>query len=260
MKLTLIFITIIINFFNPLLINSQEKNDPAKSKSENTSKEKLLNKKSKINAIHIVNVGDTMLSISKLYSVDKNLIIKINNLKDENYIYVGQNLIISNSDQNSIEHSTAKNKEPKGYHIVQVGENLTEISNKYKLNLDYLIDINNLNNPDSIKVGKKLLLNKNNSINTESSAKFKDNSTNELINIYKKTYGPIVIQSKRFKKVKGRKVFNALNSRNKELILSIRCETKELDVRFPGKKWKGWKYAQKDFEKDLINDICQTFN
>ena len=41
------------------------------------------------------------------------------------------------------------------YHIVQNGENLTEISNKYNLKAIDLIEINNLNNPDSIKVGQQ---------------------------------------------------------------------------------------------------------
>ncbi len=80
----------------------------------------------------------------------------MNNLKDENYIFVGQNLIISESIKNNTRQTDLVDQ----YHIVQIGENLTDISNKYKLNLGYLIEINNLKNPDSIKVGDKLLLTK----------------------------------------------------------------------------------------------------
>ena len=97
MKLTFILITLFINFLNPLFIKSEEKVDYNNKKLETKiKKESLINNNSKLNKIHIVQVGETISSISKLYSVDKNLIIKLNNLKDENYIYVGQNLIISN--------------------------------------------------------------------------------------------------------------------------------------------------------------------
>ena len=53
----------------------------------------------------------------------------MNNLKDENYIFVGQNLIISESNENITKQSDLI----KNYHIVQTGENLTDISNKYNL-------------------------------------------------------------------------------------------------------------------------------
>ena len=81
----------------------------------------------------------------------------MNNLKNENYIFVGQNLVISQSAESSIKKSDLINN----FHIVQIGENLTDISNKYNLNLGHLIEINNLKNPNSLKVGQKLFLSKN---------------------------------------------------------------------------------------------------
>ena len=157
MKLLFLVIAILFNFFNHSLIKSEEKIDSANITIENIAREESINEeKNKIKKIHIVKSGDTISSISNLYSINKDLIIKLNSLKDENYIFVGQNLIISESTKNSTKQSELKNN----YHIVQTGENLTEISSKYKLNLEYLIEINNLKNPDSIKVGQKLLLSK----------------------------------------------------------------------------------------------------
>ena len=49
---------------------------------------------------------------------------------------------------------------------------------------------------------------------------------------------------------------NALNQNNKKVIISVECETRDLDVRIPGKKWRGWIPAKEKFEKDLINDFC----
>ena len=153
MKLVFLVIAIFINFFNHSLIKSEEKINLGNNKVENISKKESTNKdKTEIRKIHIVKIGDTLTSIAKFYSVNKSLIIQLNNLKDENYIYVGQNLIISESSENSKKKSDLINN----YHIVQIGDSITEISNKYKLDIGYLIEINNLKNPDSIEVGQKL--------------------------------------------------------------------------------------------------------
>ena len=253
MKFAFLVIAIFINFFNHSLIKSAEKIDSAKNKIENIAKKELVTEeKTKIKKIHIVKSGDTLSSISKFYSINKDLIIKLNNLKNENYIFVGQNLIISESTENLTKQSDFKNN----YHIVQTGENLTEISNKYNLKVIDLIEINNLNNPDTIKVGQKLIIRKKNIINSENFETTENKKNSDFIEIDKKIYGPLVIQSKSYKDIKGRKVLNVLNQENKKLILSINCYLNELDVRIPGRKWMGSKPAKEEFENNLINDFC----
>ena len=253
MKFAFLVIAIFINFFNQSLIKSEEKIFSEKNKIENIAREEsITEKKTEIKKIHIVKIGDTVSSISKLYSINKDLIIKLNNLKDENYIFVGQNLIISESTENLKKQSNLINY----YHIVQNGENLTEISNKYNLKVIDLIEINNFNNPDSIKVGQKLIIRKKNIINSENYEKTENKKNNELLELDKKIYGPIIIQSKTYKDIKGRKVLNVLNQENKKLIISINCDKNELDVRVPGRKWMGSKTAKEEFEKDLINNFC----
>ena len=253
MKLVFLVIAILINFFNHSLIKSEEKIDSTNNAIENFAKKESINEdKTVIRKIHIVKSGDTLSSISKIYSVNKDLIIKLNNLKDENYIFVGQNLIISEFTENSPKSLDIKND----YHTVQVGENLTEISNKYNLNIEYLIEINNLKNPDSIKVGKKLLISKKNTISSENYKNTENKKNNKLMELDKKVYGPIIIQSKPYEDIKGRKILSVLNQENKKLILSINCDTNELDVRIPGRKWMGSKPAKEEFENNLINDFC----
>ena len=253
MKFAFLVIAIFINFFYHSLIKSEEKIFSAKNKIENVArKESITEEKTAIKKIHIVKSGDTILSISKFYSINKDLIIKLNNLKDANYIFVGQNLIISESTENPTKKSDLINN----YHIVQIGENLTEISNKYDLKVIDLKVINNLKNPDSIKVGQKLIIRKKNKINSENYETTENKKNNDLLELDKKIYGPIITQSKSYKDIKGRKVFNVLNQENKKLILSINCDTNELDVRRPGRKWMGSKPAKEEFENNLINDFC----
>ena len=253
MKLLFLAIPILINFFNHSLIKSEEKIESVNNKIENIkTKESINEDKAKIRKIHIVKRGDTLSSISKIYSINKNLIIKLNNLKDQNYIYIGQNLIISEPTENFTKQSDLITN----YHIVQTGENLTEISNKYNLKVIDLIEINNLNNPDSIKVGQKLFLSKNYPISSESYQITNNEKSNELLELDKQIYGPLTLENKSFKKFKGKTILNVLNQENKKLILSINCDKNELDIRIPGRKWKGGEPAKKEFEKNLINDFC----
>ena len=247
MKFLFLVSAIIINFLNHSLINAEEK---LNARNNNIAKkESITEDKTQIRKIHIVKIGDTISSISKIYSINKDIIVKLNKLKDENYIYVGQNLIISEPTENLPQQTDLI----KNYHIVQTGENITEISNKYNLNIKYLIEINNLKNPDSIKVGQKLLVTKKQPISLEN---YPTVNNNKLFELDKKIYGPIIIQSKSYEKIKGRKVLNVLNQDKKKLILSINCDTNELDVRIPGRKWIGSQPAKEEFEKNLINDFC----
>ena len=249
MKLVFLVIAILINYFNPSLIKSEEKINLEKTKIENIANKEPINENNKGEKIHIVKTGDTISSISKTYSISKDLIIQLNKLKNENYIYVGQNLVISESTENSPKQLGLINN----YHIVQIGENLTDISSKYNLNLGYLIKINNLKNPDSIEVGEKLFLGKKDPNNSEN---YQIIINNELLELDKQIYGPIIIQSQSYDKIKGKKVLNVLNKENKKLILSINCDSNELDVRIPGRKWMGSQPAKEEFEKNLINDFC----
>ena len=258
MKLTFILFTFFINFFHPLYIKAEGIIDSSNEQKNNSLKESLLKNDSENKKIHIVQIGDTITSISKSYGITKELIIKLNNLKDENYIYVGQNLIISDSNKNLINKESESNQDKDSYHIVKKGENLTEISNKYGLKLDNLLEINNLNTPDSIKEGSKIFLRKNKTNNKETS-NLKGEKINQFLNVDKKTYGPLTIQQNEFKEVSGRKILNVLNQSNKKLIISIKCETKDIDVRIPGRKWRGWMPAKEEFEKDLIKDLCRKF-
>ena len=208
MKLTFILFAFIINFFNTNFIKAEEIIDSSNNQIENTTKvESPNNEISDFKKTHIVQVGDTITSISNLYSIKKDFIIKLNNLKDENYIYVGQNLKVSDPSQ----ESKNNNDENKNFHIVQKGESLTEISTKYRLNFQSLIEINNIKNPDSLKVGSKLFLRENNINNQKVTTSIKKEKINQLISKESKTYGPLTTQQTELKEVSGRKILNALN-------------------------------------------------
>ena len=260
MNLTIVLIALFINLFHSPFIKGEEEINLSDNEIKKTSKEdREINKDSEKKMTHLVEPGDTITSISKFYAIKKEQIMKLNNIEDEDFIYVGQILKLIHIDEIQEDNIIKKETKNKFFHIVQKGENLTEISNRYGLNLKYLIEINELQSPDSIIVGSRILLTKNNSSKTRNKVPEEYENINPTIN-FKKNYGPLTIQQTKLKKIGGRETLNIKNQKNKDLIISINCDKNELDVRIPGRKWRGWLPAEQQFEKDLIKDFCPNFD
>ena len=254
MKLKLFIFSLLITFFNNSLLgeeNSQSKDLNLKNSIQNT----LENKNSDNLIIHVVKKGDTLSSISKRYSIKKELIIKANKLLDENYIYVGQNLKIIG---NSLPDNSSYQKK-NFYHEIKKGETLTEIANKYNLTVSELTEINKIENQKILTIGTKLKLIEEISTREETPVL----ETKDQINVDKikqKKYGPLIITSKTTIIKKRKKFLEASHENGKRLILQISCEKKEINVRGVGRKWKGWMPARELFEIELLNDFCRDFD
>ena len=250
MKLNIIFIFLLINFPYKSALSSEkniQKNIIPENNLGNIIKPKEINEQK----FYTVKKGDTILSISRMYSLDKRFLIKINQLKNENYIFVGQILKLTDDISNNVDN---QNKNIAKYHKILEGENLTDISNRYGLKINQLINLNNLDNPDSIEVGTKLVL-INPSENIEQTApSISKTSNNKLLDNRK--YGPLTLESTKLEVVGRRKTLQVINKNKEKLILSLKCDTKQIDVRKKGRKWKGWMPVKEKFEERLMNDFC----
>ena len=250
MKLNLIFILLLINFpCKPAFSsdnNNQENIFPESDPGQILDSKDLNDKR-----FHIVKKGETILSISRMYSLDKNYIIKINQIKNDNYIFIGQKLKLTNDISNNLSN---QNKNIPKYHKILDGENLTDISNRYNLEINDLINLNNIDNPDNIEVGVNLQL-----INPPENIEKKIPSIPKIPNkdiLDRKQYGPLTVESTKLEIVGGRKTLQVTNKNNTKLILSLKCDIKKIDVRKKGRKWKGWMPVKEKFEERLINDFC----
>ena len=250
MKLNFICTLLLINFLCKTALGSEKDNQVIITSEDNPEKsivKEYINK----SKFHIVQEGDTITSISRMYALEKNFIIKTNQLNDENYIFVGQTLKLT-EDQSS--NLNVQIKTIPKYHKILEGENLTEISNRYGVKINDLINLNNLNNPDKIEVGTNILLVAPHENIEQKETSISKTSHNKLLT--PKKYGPLTIESADLEVNGGRKTLNVINKNKVKLILSIKCETKEIDVRKKGRKWKGWMPVKEKFEENLINDFC----
>ena len=135
MKFQFLLVYLLITFFTSSMIKSDNHDiDGDLNIQENITLKEELNKIK----THLVKEGDTLSSIARLYSISLNSIIDTNNLKDKNYIYIGQNLLIPDS---IIIKKNFNEKDQNNFHQVKRGETLTDIAFKYGIKLSIIVSI-----------------------------------------------------------------------------------------------------------------------
>lgn len=94
---------------------------------------------------HKVVAGDTLNELAEKYNTTVDSIADLNDIKDENKIYIGQVLKINSSVFNN---STV--------YVVKDGDTLSEIAERYNTTVSNLISKNNIKNQDFIYAGQKI--------------------------------------------------------------------------------------------------------
>jgi len=113
---------------------------------------------------YTVQQGDTLYSIALQFDVSPNEIVAANTLSDPNNVFVGQELLIPGyqpagaSNTNTGAGSAASSPGASAIHVVQAGEVLSVIAEKYGVSLDELIAVNRIANPNLVSPGTELVI------------------------------------------------------------------------------------------------------
>ncbi|MBC7224148.1 MAG: LysM peptidoglycan-binding domain-containing protein [Anaerolineae bacterium] len=106
--------------------------------------------------VHVVQPGDTLLSISYQYRADLREIRRVNNLQGD-AIYVGQRLVIPKPGVVPGSEPTATPATGR-QHVVRAGETLSGIAWQYGVTVEAILAANGLQSPDLIYVGQVLII------------------------------------------------------------------------------------------------------
>lgn len=102
---------------------------------------------------YVVQQGDTLSGIAQKYDITVGALVKENNIQNPNLIYPGQVIkIYTKVDGNSNQNSSSK------IYIVQEGDTLSGIAQKYNTTVNELIKINDIQNPNLIYPGQKIIV------------------------------------------------------------------------------------------------------
>ena len=104
---------------------------------------------------YTVKRGDTLSRIASLYGTTVQEIAQINGIQNVNLIYPGQVLKITT---NSSNHGSETNSTGKTYYTIKRGDTLWGISRRYGASVQNIVSWNNIQNPNLIYPGQKLIL------------------------------------------------------------------------------------------------------
>ena len=88
--------------------------------------------------MHIVSEGDTLWNISRSYNIEIKDIIQMNNIQDDSYLQLGQQLSIGNKNI----HRNMDSKKRTILYSVKQGDNLYKISQLFDVSIKSIEEIN----------------------------------------------------------------------------------------------------------------------
>ena len=202
---------------------------------------------------HKVLEGETISSIATKYGFKNEEIIKLNNLRSADYIYLGQILKLPSNqiaDQKAIASIPKKSS-----HVVKQGETLSTIALKYKTTLEELININGLEKPYNLRIGSELKL-------TAKAGTYLQKNSQQLDleddNKNWRSYGPLQIDWSSWQEMNGSHVAPTLHENGRSIYLAINCPARRFNATGTNGAWQDWIYPSDQFEHKLINDLCNS--
>lgn len=101
--------------------------------------------------VYIVKKGDTLGEIAKKYGTTVEEIVALNNIQNPNLIFAGTNIIVN------VQNST-NNYKINYIYRVKWGDTLSGIARRFGTTVNYLAKLNNIQNPNLIYVGQRILI------------------------------------------------------------------------------------------------------
>ncbi len=98
--------------------------------------------------------SETLSSIAFRYGTTVNNLVELNNIQNPNLIYIGQRLLIPTT-ENAINNTNRNNS---SIYIVKPGNTLNQIANEYNVTVESIAIENNIQNPNLIFVGQRLII------------------------------------------------------------------------------------------------------
>jgi len=107
---------------------------------------------------YTVQPGDSLADIAALYSTTEEELLRLNDLLDPNLLYTGQTIIVPLPSAPPPEPPAAASPPAANVHVVEEGETLSTIAERYGTTVDELLRLNDVPDPNNVLVGQPLVL------------------------------------------------------------------------------------------------------
>ncbi len=207
---------------------------------------------------HLVTSGENLSTIALKYGISPQELIDLNNLRDANYLYLGQRLALPPN----ITEKKVKSKRIVHSHVVKRGETLSSIAKDHNLSTEDLIAINKLSQPNILSPGEEISLGTktNSSVLPLTQSGQGENTYNEYKRTNWKSYGPLKVNWSGWKPMNGSFYTPTLHKKGKAFYLAINCSSGRLNATGINGEWRSWISPEDEFEFKLIDDLCKAQN
>lgn len=107
---------------------------------------------------YIVQRGDTLASIARKFNTSISVLVEANTLANPNLIYPNQRLVIPGEAAVPSPTPSGEPGAPTTSYVVQRGDTLFRIANRFGVSLAQLAEVNGITNPNFIYVGQQLVV------------------------------------------------------------------------------------------------------
>jgi LysM repeat protein len=235
-------------------------------------------------AEHVVQEGDTLSAIAARYDTTTSALASLNDIDDDDLLQVGDRLRLPGGPRSEPAAAAAPIKaDPSAEeHVVERGQTLSRIAEAYDIPMARLVALNDLSDPDQLKVGTRLVLR-----GTPETAptpepeqaeekKQTQEQTQEQARVPRREpagpapeesalpndpdwrpYGPLRVDWANWQPMGGSHVAPTLNREGQPLYLAVNCQARRINATGASGAWKTWDPPRTDFEKKLVDDICR---
>ncbi|HBY21000.1 MAG: hypothetical protein A2X12_07675 [Bacteroidetes bacterium GWE2_29_8] len=142
-------------------LNTNNNSDAYVKVSNDDVKSNIYEEKTSIK-YHKIKKGDTFSKIAKIYDVSVESILNENNMRKNKVLNIGQNLRIVTKENIIVSSNinTNQNTNIINYYFVKSGDSFYSIARKKNMSVSQLLKLNNLKENSILKVGKKLIISK----------------------------------------------------------------------------------------------------
>jgi hypothetical protein len=107
---------------------------------------------------YTVQPGDSLSDIAALYSTTVEELLRLNDLPEPSLLYTGQTIVVPLPSAPPPEPPAAASPPAANVHVVEEGETLSTIAERYGTTVDELLRLNDVPDPNNVLVGQTLVL------------------------------------------------------------------------------------------------------
>jgi LysM repeat protein len=243
---------------------------------------------------YTVKPGETLSEIAESQGISLKRLMDLNGIQQADHVEAGSRIVVPGAPGSSVPAKPAVVNRNAREHVVQPGETLSGIADRYGIPMSQLVASNAITSPNHVEAGTRLALRSSAATSQPAPAKpakpaiqpspksvsqpaakavskpmakpAAPAAANPVVAAKPasggapdwRSYGPLQVDFANWQPLGGSQVAPALNSKGQQIFLAVNCGARKLNSTGEAGTWKSWDQPQSDFEERLMVDACKA--